>query len=466
MLLIPLAGAVPSTPDLSFSTASFAGQQNLTGPLLGLRIQQEAAANGEMNGFSPLLHLETTNKTAMAYAQTTVIPAIGGIDETLENARVAAQGSQTDVDVVIVPLAGSAPPVVHVQSTSQESTKSAVTELRETAYVDSTRQVLGSDVARSIASVGQVTSIRIEGTFATSIWSWNFTAGNHSIPTGSIRSNAQYDPVLGRELSAQTLEQVAQLTFYGGWLEFNTTSRLTFYSDDLSVQGTGSATYAGVDGILNSQDAELAVRGAYKLRQAWTDGTLFARFSDLQGSSQLNGQPVDLPTGSAKARPGTTIATPARGLSLWLTWGGGFVGLLLVSILLHGPMRSMRFRAIQRRFDDRDYVEVLTRIDPFTRRYRFSRNANLLKAVSLLSLLEYKEAGLFLNTLGPLDGPDPATQAFLRACASAGQAHDADAIQHLTDCFRLDPTYREEAKTVPALRGFLPYFDVETGGAA
>ena len=134
---------------------------------------------------------------------------------------------------------------------------------------------------------------------------------------------------------------------------------------------------------------------------------------------------------------------------------------MAVALVVHGPMQGFRFRSIQRRFEERDYIEVLTRIDPFTRRHRFSRSANLLKAVSLLSLHQYKEAGLFMGTLGPLDGPDPATQAFLRACASAGQAHDAEAIQHLTDCFRLDPTYKEEAQTVPALRSLMGYFQVE-----
>jgi hypothetical protein len=270
--------------------------------------------------------------------------------------------------------------------------------------------------------------------------------------------------VTGRELTARTVEQVAQLTFNGGWLEIQAPPSAQLFFDQVLTTGSGTATLTDVTAAAGQSGAVLQVEGTYTLRQAVSDGILFARFGSLAGTSQLDGRAIELPLNGADGRPGTVVANPAGINAAWQL-AGWFIGILAVGVILHGPMQGVRFRGIKRRFEDRDYIEVLTRIDPFTRRRRFSRDANLVKAVSLLSLEQYKEAGLFLGTIGPLDGPDPATQAFLRACAAAGQALDADVIAHLTDCFRLDPSFREEALTVPALRGYLPYFEVARGEA-
>jgi len=466
--MVPLAAAQPPASDLSFSMATFSGAQDWTGPVLAVRISQEAPLQGTLTAFSPLLHLHTTNSTATAYAQMTVFPLRGGRDADYANASISAQGSRAGVDVVVF-ASGAAAPTIHATGWEQTDSSSPDQQVRETPYVNSSRPTFSSEVARTIKAEGQTRQVRVEGDFRVSVWSWNLTVNGDGVATGSIRSDVQRDPATGRELEAHTLEQVAQLTFTGGWLQIDAPASTVAYLDELQLEGTGHAAISGIAGSVAGErvtDSRLSVEGSYLARQATGDGKAFVRFARMDGSAELDGRPVQVPLNDAPTRPGTAVAVPGHAGSPWRMFLPWFAGVALVALVLHGPAQSLRFRAIQRRFDDRDYADVLARIDPFTRRRRFRRHAHLLKAVSLLSLHEFREAALFLGTLGPLDGPDPATQAFLRACASAGQGHDAEAADHLADCFRLDPTYREEAEAIPALRGLLPAFGLDVGGTA
>lgn len=182
--------------------------------------------------------------------------------------------------------------------------------------------------------------------------------------------------------------------------------------------------------------------------------------------ASLDGTPIELLDQPQDLVPGTTLdlgAQPSGQSWLWVT-SLAFAVLLAFAVVMHGPMRGLRFKRVLRSFEERDYIEVLSRIDPFTRRRRFRRRASFLKAVSLLSLESYTEAALYIDTLGP-QGPDPATRSFLKACAAAGLGQDSVAIEHLTTCFGLDPSYREEAATVPLLAALLPFFQLAEGGS-
>jgi hypothetical protein len=470
LIAFPSASAQP-TSDLIFGLARFRGDQSWSGEVLALHLQSdEELSQAQLRGFSPLLQVQATSRNSTAVARGEIIGDTGGFDRSWTNADIVGERARSGMEVLLVPLEGQPLPSIMVSSSSLQTSKAIQSTIHETPHITPSRPLLRSDVSETLQASTTAKFVRVEGVFSVSIWSWNLTVADQSVPTGLMQSNVQRDPIAGTEIAAQNFQQVIQATFNGGWLELDLAeaSAVTFV-DQIDVRGLGQVDIDQVSGFLadgqSAKEAKLGIEGQYRLTQAWTAGEAYVRFVEVQATSTLDGQPVTLVLGPPDSRPGTVVSNPSD-RSAWWIFAPWFVGILLVALVLHGPMQSFRYKRIERYFDGREYIEVLERIDPFTRRRRFSRTANRMKAVSLLSLEQYREAELFLGTLGPLDGPDPATQAFLRACASAGQGHDAEAIEHLTDCFKLDPTYREEAELIPALHGFLPYFDLETGGPA
>lgn len=471
MLLLLPGGAAQPGGDLVVGSARFAGEQQWSGELLGLRLRSvDAPGRATLAISAPFLHLDTFNSTAPAVAYVALRAQDGGVSRDYGPATVASDPPKPGLDVLVVPVAGAARPTLTAASSSLATAKSADDVLQEPPYARGNRPLLSSDIGSAVEATAASHRVRVEGTFAVSVFAMNLTVGDDPVATGSMRSRLHPDAGTGAEVAAETVDQVAQILVRDGWLELESDEPALAYVDDLLVRGDGLAELAGVTGPLSDGKAaagsRLVVDGLFELRQAWTGGRLYTRFESVQGDVTLDGQPARPLVGAAgDARPGNVAVDPAADGALPLGLAGSLVALMAAAVVVHGPVQSFRFRSLQRRFERRDYLAVLARIDAFTRRRRFRRSANLLKAISLLSLGEFREASLFLGTLRPADGPDPATQAFLRACAAAGQGQDADALAHLGDCFRLDPTFREEARTVPALRGLLPYFELDAGGA-
>jgi hypothetical protein len=309
-----IAMATPTTgqhsSDLIFGSATFDGSQTWDGALLGLRLHPEwDPAPASLTAFSKNLHLVVVNRTAPTVAQIGLMPANGGYERDYQSVSLTGADLGGDVDVLVVPVAGAPLPRILGISTHQESQRSRQEQLTETPYANVSRPLLSSNVGNTIASSSSITTVRIEGTFAVSFWSWNLTIGRDSVATGSARTNIQRDPVTGRELFADTVEQVAQLTFADGYMEILAETRLTTYVDAINVTGEGSAILSGVTGLLGdgrtAVDAQLQIDGNFELTQAHTDGVTYTRFTKTNGHS-----PRDIPPEFCGSEPDPEAPVP------------------------------------------------------------------------------------------------------------------------------------------------------------
>lgn len=466
LVLVPPAHAAERI-GLSFSSLSHEGTANLEGTLTGLRIR-DAPAQATFEGTAASLRLQTVNTTARAVAFGTVDPQSGGMDDTYSNVALQSVEVRNYLDIVIIPLASSQAPHIQLNGTGLNLGK-AIGVLQESGYVDSRRPLLAwAQDAALTAGIREATDITISGDFAMSIWAWDFEAAGQAVPTGSHRNNPTEVPVVGTEVTAETMEQVAQLTIFGGYLKLSQLgSQVQVYGNDWTAILDGQTVLNDVTGKVPTTNghrvdgATVELVGTSSMDIARTDEA-YLRILHAEHAT-LDGKTVQILDQQPGPRPGTTISAPTGSRNPWLGAAGAIVGIMLVAGLVHGPMQGYRFNRVQMRFEERDYIEVLARIDPFTRRRRFRRRASFLKAVSLLSLESYQEASLYIDTLDS-QGPDPATRSFLKACAAAGLGQDSIAIEHLGTCLSLDPTYREEAATVPLLATLLPYFDLAGGG--
>lgn len=380
-----------------------------------------------------------------------------------DGATFAAGPANSDLDLLVVAVAGQPPPRVTIKASTAAIEPSATDAIQEVAYVDDTRPLLSADVADSLAMEARgASSIRVEGTFAVSVWSWNFTVESmnrrEDVPTGSYRRDATRDPVMGTDLTWTLFAQVAQLTVTDGWLEIGGAfgASTTLFADAADLAGSGTVLVTGATGALAGSQlagSEVSAAGEYETVADSKTGPRFI-IERFTGDLAIDGVGVDLgDSGPVRDR---SFAVSSPGTPSW-AWALGIAGLMAMAILVKGPAQVSRFNRIESRFESKDYLGVLTRIDPFTRRARFRRRASFLKAISLLSLEEFKEASLFLKTLSPSE-VEPATKAFLQACAAAGLGEDSAVIEHLSNCLKQEPSYIEEIKAVPALTGYLPYF--------
>ena len=449
---------------LQFAELVSTGTVDVKGEFEGLRLRSGGAAS--LKGHAGTLHLVTINDTYRSVLGTTVDPVRGGADETITNAELTALSSGSQVDLVIVPLGG---PIRMLAQVDRVAATLGQGKLEETAYVEASRELISRDMASTLSvPVTGVHALRIEGDFLVAIWDWNFTVNQHLISTGAHASNAVGDPVTGTEVAADYHEQVAKLEVKDGFIELRQATSADLYGGYLTFDVEGNSVASGLSGPLpttstkNVVDSRLVLEGKHVLEVAPAANRPFMNILE-SARAILDGKDVKL-LPQPPARPGTVLAEPQR--TNWY-WGASasIVAILVASVFLHGSLRTLRFRRIQRRFDERDYIAVLEIIDPFTRRRRFRRRAAFLKAISLLSLESFREAALYLDTLDARHGPDPATRAFLQACAAAGQGEDSAAIEHLTTCFKLDPSYLEEARALPILSGLLPFFELTGQGA-
>lgn len=453
--------AAESRVGLAFDSLVQEGAAKLQGDLHGIQVQN-ALASASITGEAESIRLRTVSRSSPAVAQTVVNPTPGDVDKTVVDARLTGVSPASGHDVVILPRSGSELPRLELAG-SDLSLRAASGQLAEFPYVEESRPVYAWNLDSALDGSIKADELTVVGDFLVSVWGWDFRLNDEEVLTGSHRYNQTSVPIVGREVYADTMEQVAQLEVTNGTFRLTNLGNLRVFGDAVRAELGGQSTVAGLVGTLTSQGAPELNGESLTLRDAIIDaaraGDAFVNILHADGA-ELNGQSIRLVDQDGDARPGTVVEIPAKGTRFSWGFAGSIAALILVAAVAHGPMQGFRFQRIQRRFDDRDYISVLSRIDPFTYRRRFRRRASLLKAVSLLSLEEYREAALYLETLGPLDGPDPATQSFLRACAAAGQGHDSAALQYLGDCLRMDPSYVEEARTVPVLASLLPYFDV------
>lgn len=474
---LPAAALPPA--DLSVTKVTLDGYQDLIGPLVGVQlgpgqVMPEATFTAE----AATMRVRTTNATNPSVGGVGVGRELGGDDATYSSARLRGGAPGDGLAVVLVPLEGAPPPSLHAKTTRLASAVSNTDELREVAYVDGTRQTLASDVRDVLQLEARGTSLlRVEGSFAVSFWSWNFTleSAGQSVPypTGSYRENPVQDPLTGAELTWTSHVQVAQVFVTGGWMEFadGYGSAWTLFMPAAPIVGAGDLRLEGVTGSLGGNTGRLDQstldgRGDYTLVHEFADAAGRLSLTSLEGALQADGNPLDLGRSGPIHGDSTQVAV---GGPSWSRYVGPFVaviGFMVVAVLVKGPAQTVRFNRLQSRFDSHDYLGVLTRIEPFTRKRRYERKATFLKTISLLSLQEYREAALYLETMGPREAPEPATKAFLQATAAAGLGQDDVAIQHLTTCLRLDPSYKDEVKAVPVLAGYLVYFDLNPAGAA
>ncbi len=478
-LLLVVPGVQGTGPlAASFAAARVDGGHSLAGELSGLALQSASALDAaRLSVQGQRLELRTANYTAAGAASVAGYAYDqGGADLKLGAFSLAAGPTATGLDVLLVPLAGKPAPVFTGEAAGGELRLGATDTVKETVRVSESRPLLEGRVAGHLeSSTAALQRFTVEGSFALSVWAWNLTVDAAGAPqqvvTGSYRQVAASDPVLKLDAAYTEYAQVAQLVVHDGRLEVDgiegATARL--FAARLAIDGVGSVQVESATGLAGDDSgvplapSALLAKGEYAATASSLDGQAILEFSRLVGSLDVDGAPVAL-GGSGPLRGSTTVSAPLVARP-WV-WVASLLGLFTVTTLLTGPAKTHRFRRLQERFDRKDYAGLLGRIDPFTRHPRFRRRATFLKAVSLLSLQEYQEASLFLQTLAPHEGPEPATKAFLQACAAAGLGQDSSAIAHLSECLKGDPTYAEEAKTVPVLAGYLAYFTVDPEGAA
>lgn len=463
--------------ELQVGRSILDGYQEWTGELTGGTLsfsQRMLEASFEGQGAS--IEVKTTNLTARTVMGVGANPERGGTDVVYEQATLRSAAPSEDVAVVVLPISGAPLPTVRSATGQLTVSASGAQEVREVAYVDSSRQTLSGGVADGLELAARGTSVlRIEGSFALSLWAWNFTAesprSSATYATGAYRENSVVDPITGTEVTWIAREQVAQVFITDGWIEFQDGfgSAWSIFMPTVQISGSGGLRFENVGGKLGHgllSNAIVVGSGSYNLTQERSQASTDVLLGALVGQLAVNDQPLDLGN-TGPIRSDSTQVAP--GGPSWARYIGPFaaiIGIMAVAILVKGPAQTVRFNRLQSRFESHDYLGVLTRIEPFTRKRRYERKATFLKTISLLSLQEYREAALYLETMGPREAPEPATKAFLQATAAAGLGQDDVAIQHLTTCLRLDPTYKDEVRAVPVLAGYLAYFDLTPAGAA
>lgn len=467
-MAIPVSGL--GAASLSFASTELEGTQQARGELNAIRIASApAVSQATMVAGGRALHLATANYTLTGSSGVGTTPDRRNDATDFQAFSLAGKQATPDLDILVTTMAGKPAPTVRLESSTSEVARSPVSLVRETATVDAGRQVLTADVESAVqAATGSAGRLRIDGNFSLSIWSWNFTlssdASQRDYVTGAWRTPIASDSLLGQPLVYREFAQVAVLTVSDGWVEFGQLygSQLVAYAQVFDVEGIGSllATSAKIlpadRSGLDLDQSSLAATGEYSAR--FTGGaTPELALRRLVGAIEIDGRPVDL--GNSGPLRSSTVQRDSTGNGAW-AWPLAIAAVMGFAVLAKGPALTGQFNRLQMRLERKDYLGVLGRIDRFTRRPKYARRATFLKAVSLLSLEEYREAALFLQSLAPHEGPDPATRAFLQACAAAGLGQDSTVIERLSACFKDDPSYIEEARTVPVLAGYLPYFSL------
>lgn len=478
-LLTTTALATPST-EVQVQALSFDGMHASTGSGVAMRLQANGIPEGLLRASGASITVTTVNATGQSFptspTQTGFVYDSGGDVFPFGESAIDGHSASDALDVFVSALTARDSPRIRTLLESSTIVIASQEAVAETAYVDATRPVAAVDVAGLLQMRSlNFTSMRVEGSFVASIWGLDFQVtnsnGGTTFETGVHRRNPVQDPATGTQLTWVQFEQVAQVQIVDGWLEYSNVqgSSLTGYHPELDVTGQGMFSASGVTGrvatkpLLDLRESTVQGAGTYALGLLAADGNLLAEVRTFAGDLLADGMPVNL-SSSGPLRSGSVAVETGSGI--WRTLGPllGILGLFAMAALVKGPAMSAGFHRLEAKFEAQQYATVLARIDPFTRRRRFERRATFLKVVSLLSMNEFKEASLFLQTLGPRESPEPATKNFLLACAAAGLGQDDEAISHLSTCFRLDPSYIEEAKTVPALVGYLPYFSLGAAG--
>jgi hypothetical protein len=463
--LLGTAQAIPS-PLLLVDSMILEEQTEWTSALEATRVQAPQEVEARLTIEATGLRANWQNYTAQS------TPLVGGFadrdgrSQHLGSAYVTSTGVAPGLDILVVPQGEAR---IIAKAGRAEINLPDTNQIQETPYVDSTRPLLSTTLrdAIEIAAVG-TSRLHITGSFAVSIWSMNVSiqgeGGSLDLPTGAHASNVVRDPITGTPVAWTNHVQVVQLFVSNGTLDFSglEATDAAVYAQAPQFAGSGALVMRGATGRVETKPPtdlageDVIARGPYLITASAQGSGLRVQLNSLEGTLEVAGDLVNL----GQNGPVRDAATATRGAAPRWAWGASVLGFVLAAILLKAPAQASRFNRIQRRFESKDYAGVLQRIEPFTHSRRFGRRAAFLKAISLLSLHEFKEASLFLQTLGPGEAPEPATKAFLQACAAAGLGHDSQTIKHLSDCFRDDPSYIEEAKTVPALVGYLPYFSL------
>lgn len=473
VIVATLAVAQPLVDSFSFSRFDFEGLQHANGPVIALVVSQsDAAPSTSLHGFASTLELVTTTRSEPS------VYTIGYLGDdvtnhsTLHDAAFIGAEARQQFDLLIV--ADPAKATLTTTSSKLAVQLSQQTEVSETPHVNTTRWLYTAPVADAIqATTNQATLARIEGTFSISIWQWNITTtskdGERTIPTGGYREVQQADPVTGAPILSTAHTQVLQANFTNGWLELASlnTVEITYFAQKLALESQGNAVALHSSGALAGQTIEgtLEFLGPVNLNVASKGRSATASVTASSAKVLIDGTSITSALGELEPVPGTVIGDPVPKNSHPRTWlvAGGIGALTLLALASYAPVQGARFAAIERRFEHRDYLRVLESINPFTRRRRFTRRATLLRIVSLLSLKQFKEAALYLASLEPWRSPDPATRAFLQACAAAGLDQNGEAVHYLQECLKHDPAYVSEARNIPLLSVALTYIQLDEG---
>lgn len=475
--------AVPSVTALgriavSIDAAHFDGTQKSEMGVNALLLKaQGPISTASFSGAAQSVHIRTYNYTTDGIHLGTTVglePERSGTTYDIAQAQFHAGGTPGP-ELFVSPLDSLPLPEMEWTSLDLSLAPSSIARVSETPNVQTNRPVLSADVNELLSvQTNSANRFRIEGSFALSLWFWNFTIGNNEgsrvVTTGAFQEDLSASPVPTFGVAYTEFAQVAQLEIRHGWMEFSNVdgAHLQTFGSQIDVNGSGKVSLDGASTLsvdksgLTLREAAVNVAGSYQL-SVHRASEMAAELHSLIGTIDVNGTPIKLGD-SGPLRSTTTTSNP-RGTVTW-AWPFAIIGIIGMAVLVKGPALTSRFNRIQVRFEQHDYLGVLNRIESFTQRPRYARRASFLKAVSLLSLNEFKEASLYLQTLAPHKAPEPATKAFLQACAAAGLGQDSTAISHLSECFKNDPSYIEEAKTVPALVGYLPYFSLSPTEAA
>lgn len=468
LVLLSIDVTAAPAADLTAKEVNVRGFHEVAGTLNAFQVYAtDGIDSSRMSGYGNLT-VTTSNVTAPTVMQVGGLPERGGETKSYHQASLAAGSTTQQFDLFAANL-GVARTAAHWSFFDSSIAVSQSNEVRSQGHVNQSRPDIVVNTAGDLLVVSIAADVlRFDGTFVIAVWGWTVdvahAGGSDSYFTGVEHRNA-IGPPGGPNVVYDVFEQVATIEVREGWLEISGIpgAEVTAHHEAIQVGGQGVLDMTGVSGFIQGtadvalQDSSLTVNGDYQFTSRAPNSNLALRLTAVDGSLVADG--VDVPLGDGPLHGSTVQANP--GSSRWWSIAPvlGIAGLMLMAVIVKGPATMARFNRLEMSFEDRDYAAVLRGIDSFTEKRQYRRRANFIKAVSLLSVGNDREASLFLETLTASDGPDPATRSFLLACAAAHRGDDATTLTHLTACFAINPEYKGEAEAVPALKAYLPFFD-------